>query len=878
MRSIPKNPFRVLWLAAMLWSILPIGSGVARADFKFILPSSNLAFELTSLPPLIRTGDFSLLMWVWIDAPEVPSERTLVSIPESFDLTVRADGKLAATLSRPAESDTVGPPEKNLRLQLRTPVLENEDNLPTDTRTPTTTSSIRPGKAKLQRLIAITPAPATTGAWTLVCVRLERQTGRISIWSRSDGSPARLGVASNPAWKGFAFEERQRLYFGGNRESACLGLIGVTVLRSEIVTPADLDAVFNSRRCFAPLDTDRRSVGGVMSGPAGAVWMIGHSMPTFPSNGTGASTFDRAAVVGRLVNKNNVTVYVAGPGTGPQWNLTKAAASTRDLFFAGHGDEPYNRFFIRDRWNTGVGPGWVPGVAPAAAELLKDQPTRQLRMIASSNSRGVKNGDGSGLSPGNYAHGFIEKYRANVCGILMRPAVLTSGGNPWFGFDCSLMNPAQSAPGTIFELSSTTDNSCDFARFFTGSAAFGRGPGAGLFMLPGSNYSLRCRPENLSLLNGQSPLDVEAYVMAFPGASPIRWRGDRGPNQAGTGSVGAWITDTLDTARITLMPDPIIFQTSTIFAFFGDQRANILVGDACVITQGPGARCISLVKSIAYDGIRTRVTLEKPVLVAPTSASTVKFGPWELRAIRINFPAQPPTDPNTWRGIGIVADAGGIGFPVYAFSAVRTDTNGYIFGTAGWGGHGYQQQLDNSFAPANVAWMALTKADVWFQVPAQQLSLPPVMSDYTDLVRAALPTCDVIWAGESGLFADPAPAWHQYILTNAAAKGVVGLSVLEHPRIGDLHEQYADGMLSDNDHYSQRGNRRLADIWVAQLRQALRTGCPADFDNSGTVDPADLASFEADLAQGKPDADINADGLVDDQDLAAFLAMYASGC
>ncbi len=864
-----------------VWLVLALVAGIlaalpARGGIDLRLPSSRVEFDLSKLPARLSSGDFSLLTWVWIDAPDSADPRPIITIPETLELRVNADSKLSLSLSRLVDPLAVDLPTKQERLTPRTPILEG-DEPPKPVYTPGLVSNTAPANAKLQRLSVTTSGPIRTNAWTLVCIRFERSKGKLSIWARSDGGPARAAAALDATWINLPFDTRRPLVLGSRGGNSCISQLGIIAIRSEQVPAADLDAIFGSRRLLGVYDTDRRSLGSVISGPPGVEWMIGHSMPTFPQNGAGGGTFDRSAVVGRLVGLYNVTVYQATYLVNAAWNRTGAVAAVKDAFFASPDDGKYAGFFKRDGWKSGVGPAWVPGASAPAQALVDRNPSTTIRVMTSSNSRGVKNGDGSGFSPGNYAHGFIEKYRDLTSGILMRPAILTSGGNPWFGFDCATMNPQQSAPGTIIEISGTTDNAGDFGRFFTGSAAFGRGPGAGVFLLPSATYGMRCRPENLSLLSATAPLDVEAYVLRYPGATRLKWRGDRGANQAFPGIASAWNTLETDTTRVVLTPESAVAQSNLLVSFFGDQTSTIFPGDICAVASGPGARSISMVKTVTFDGTRTRITFEMPLKEAPSGASAIHFGDFQIVPVKVSFPALAPGDTNSWRGIAFQAESGGAGVPIFAFSAVRPDVPGFVFGTSGWGGHGYQQQLDFSFPAANRAWMALTGADLWIQVPAEQLSTPPVMDAFTDLIRSALPSVSIVWAGESGLQADANINWHQYILSHAAAKGVIALSVLEHPRVGNLYEQYADGLLSDGDHYSQRGNRRLADLWIAQLRMALRA-CPADYDKNGTIDSSDMALFETDLASQNPSADYNADGLVDQQDLTAFLAAYASGC
>ncbi|MBX3410919.1 MAG: hypothetical protein KF859_13670 [Phycisphaeraceae bacterium] len=57
------------------------------------------------------------------------------------------------------------------------------------------------------------------------------------------------------------------------------------------------------------------------------------------------------------------------------------------------------------------------------------------------------------------------------------------------------------------------------------------------------------------------------------------------------------------------------------------------------------------------------------------------------------------------------------------------------------------------------------------------------------------------------------------------------------------------------------------------------TPCPADYNNDGGVDGADVEAFFADWEQGLPAADVNFDGGVDGADIEVFLCWWeAGGC
>lgn len=824
-------------------------------------------------------------MWVWHDpGPDPPfASRTLVSVPDAFEIVIDPAGRVSAAFLRPMRGFSDDPPSTR-RVPKQAFAIEWDQAPPQPPTTPL--SAATPGlPGRPEALRARTNGVITPRVWTLIVVTVERGPARLRVLAQSADGPMLEGVAASERWSGFAFPAAGEWVFGAPRRSATgfVGQIALAVLRNHVITRTDAQQIAASRRLLAPFDATTINAGGTMNGPAQARWMIGHSMPTFPFNGSGGSVFQRAAVVGRAVTTTNVTVYDTLFGGPPLWNVTRPARHARSTLFRGHSDGRYDGFFRRDLPGTGVGPGWVHAPAPSAfpkTRTLTTAPAGLVRIMTSSNSRAVKTFDGSGLSPGNYAHGFIEKFRAQTAGILMRPAILDGGGNPWFGFDAAAQSPRRAGP--IEDIATTPSNLGDFARLFTGSGAAGRGPGAGVFLSPGASYALRCKPELGSLLTADAPLDVEAYTLAFPGAGTLRWRDETGPQQQPIADFGVWRDVPLDTTRHTASPRIGAPPADRILSFAGDLRGLVQVGDGCFVAAGPGAGSFSAVDAVSFEEGRTSVTLEAPFRGSVNDTSVLKFGPFEFRVIAHSFPPVPTGSPNIFRGLAFESPAGGpdpgAGFPIFAFSAVRPGVDGFAFGAAGWGGHGYQDQIDRSLSAGITGWMTLTRADVWWQVPAQQASTPIVMGDIASFVLGALPDCELVWAGESGLAAGLNAAWHQFILDQSAAAGVIGLSLLEHPRVGNVFEQYADGLLSDNDHYSQRGNRRLADLWIAQLRQALRRPCAADFDQSGDVSPDDLAAFNTAFDAGDMNADLNADDRLDQSDRSLFLDRFTAGC
>jgi hypothetical protein len=69
--------------------------------------------------------------------------------------------------------------------------------------------------------------------------------------------------------------------------------------------------------------------------------------------------------------------------------------------------------------------------------------------------------------------------------------------------------------------------------------------------------------------------------------------------------------------------------------------------------------------------------------------------------------------------------------------------------------------------------------------------------------------------------------------------------------------------------------RHLSD-WRTDIR-ALYVTCPADYNEDGGIDGADLQAFFETWQQGVERADIDADGGVDGNDIEAFFVRWAAG-
>jgi hypothetical protein len=283
------------------------------------------------------------------------------------------------------------------------------------------------------------------------------------------------------------------------------------------------------------------------------------------------------------------------------------------------------------------------------------------------------------------------------------------------------------------------------------------------------------------------------------------------------------------------------------------------------------------VTEVELEAGRTVVRLEHPLGELPQAGSTVLFGPWVIETVRHVFAPVATGDPRTWRGIEVSAEAdGAYGVVALAVSAYREDVPGFIFGAAGWGGHGYDEQLAEAFSEATHAWMALSKADIWLQAPAQQASTRGSMDRYAAEIAAALPACNIVWLGETehgnGVFDD----WHEWILQQGPVLGFPALSLLTEPRLGAFLEQLADGLRADNVHYSAFGNVVLAKLWTEQLDEATNgPGCGRiDMDGDGALTFFDFLIFSSHFSAGDLRADIDAYGSLTMFDFLMFQSEF----
>ena len=779
------------WKVCLGWAALALVVVAARGPRAGATIEALDALAHVRLPAsgsaVVASGPFSV--FVWVRPGEVGGvERSILRVSGALELGLDAQGRPFARLRRASGAPAV--------------------------------------------IEAVAPGAIEPEKWALVAASFDPATGALWVGGVSEGGALSVGEVSA---LGFApGPVSGDTYLGAAAGTPGLaGVTGLVAVRREAALSSDAQAVWDTRRFHAPYDLVTVGSGGRLSGEANAWWMVNHSVSTLPANGlsVASSQGDRAGIVGAPVTSRNFAVYDRASVFAPMdFACVRPVMGLDSCRYVSHHEGDNAGFFVRQLPSGGgVAETTVSAVAPRARRLVTG-PAGAWKVMISGNSRAVKRFDGSGTSPGNYAHGFAFRDAHRTSGVLNAP--VSTSKTPWFGMDTSVN--ASYSSGAV-----ETIGQSDYSRFWTGSVTNGGvGPGGGLMLGPGAEFSLRCRPEGL--IRADAPLVVRAHVLARPGASAVKWAPNKFTRQGAFGEdVTAEQTLALDTTTgAVVMGAGDSYTADGTLTLAGDRRDLAVTGHAVVVGDS-----ISVIRGAEF-GLTTpgatTILLEHPLGEAPGPGDTALFGPWRFEMIEHVWGGLAPNDPDVWRGLRLKATGDGGGVVLFGMDAWRPDVDGYVWGVSGWGGNGYQPQIDESFGGALSAWMRVFSPDVWLATFAQQFSSPSSMSAWTDLVRGALPHADVVWLGDMSHASTFTP-WHDYIIENGAEAGVPSVSLLMHPELGGQHELFGDGLRADGNHISQRGNEHLAALWLEALAEcALAPTLAGDADGDGAVGFSDL--------------------------------------
>ena len=826
------------WTARILACVMILAAGRVGAAVWADSGSAVIVLAPEVTPFAQLPAEFSALIWIFPESTTADA-RSIFEIPGVFSIGTEATGLCEARIRVVAQ-----------------------------------------GATEHTEIVATAPTALVGGAWNLVGIAFSASSDELEVLVMNEEG---LGTGSGSGPSGPVSLNTPiagpRLGASSAGVSALVGGYGLLVVRAGILDRSEMNSLFSLRRYFGPYDFNS-GTNGAMTGRNGVIWMLNHAISTLPTDiDAGGSVEERAAVMGLAVGLHNVHVFDRVTPASEELDrfiFVRHALEASGFRYVSYREAPLDGFFLIDPGLLGQVYPSVAGDSPLAAQLAR-APRRAMRVMVSSNSRGVFRNDGSGLSPGNYAHGLIDLKREQTAGVYFRPAT-RGGGNPWFGLDCT----EEPMNDRTWLIDATNGKYQMFSRFWTCSSRTPSvGPGGGLFIEWGGEYEMRCRPEEGSLMTADWPLTMEAHVMAFPGASRIAWKPTRGKSQSGL-SIDVepleYLELNTEVYGRTWGPDDRVL-SNTAFQLKGLHAAFIHPGDAMFISAGLGGGHLSIIKTVQQGSASTVFETTHPMVNTPGLGALLHFGPWHFEKVSYTFDPIPEGDDRTWRGLYMTPPDLGEGFPVFALSAWRPGVNGYIFAAGGWGGNGYYPQLIYSEAVARPLWMAESETDLWIQVPAQQLSAPSSMSDFTQAIREGLPDCEIVWAAEGAHPSGTLEAWPEYISAHAAENGVVGISALNRVAVGTDLEQLADGHRSNLAHISGRGNRVLAKVWCALLGEAAIDPCPADFAPPwGVYDFFDILSFLDAFSAEDAAGDLTGDGNFDFFDIQAYLNAFSSGC
>jgi hypothetical protein len=484
----------------------------------------------------------------------------------------------------------------------------------------------------------------------------------------------------------------------------------------------------------------------------------------------------------------------------------------------------------------------VESASPIGRLLADDTPIGLIRVVASANSRGVRQNHlfyDEGFE--NWAFGAYRARQENAAGFII-PALL-EWAHPWPGF-----RGVPRSAGTVHASRWTPFASAAFGNF--GSSGFTNNNfpdyemiGSAVVIEAGGIYSPKARPEpGTRFSDPAEPLTVRAMLLEFPGGGAVLHQGEKAVTQ--------------DDSQFTLVGVPTSTETDTTVvthalaagdAIQPDERRLVLAGviagiepgHGCYIDGGPGGGGISMVTAVdRSSGTETVITVERWFPTDPEpGSSTLRFGP--VAPLWVSFPwdGLEPDDPEVYRGINLTATGGPV--VVLFIDCYNPVADGFVFGGVGRGSYGYATQLDGLFSENGVPFMSGLQADVWLQFLAPQNSGPTSMVTYSDHIRAASPQAEIWWCGDpdfntvaNSVVTD---SWQRYILENAAANQVGAVVALEDPRVGTGTERMVDGQVSDSAHVSARGVRIYVEA-VLEMMAGAAIGPCADRDGDGVCD------------------------------------------
>lgn len=602
------------------------------------------------------------------------------------------------------------------------------------------------------------------------------------------------------------------------------GVLGLNVFRGgEVLDSDDIEALWSTSPSI--FDLVNRNAGN-MGGNGVPMVMTGHCICGNPGDSAnyGARPGDLLSVAGDegcLVYIQTGTTHddevpytnLNGATTGADatWNIK---VDSMTAFITGS-DGLTGRTLDPPGQSTD---GVRGGDAPGADRLARGAPSQTDFMFFWSNSRGSRTtGDEGDTRASNHAMGYLGEVEANVRGVFGIP-VWADAPKRWFGFD------QQSTPATTGTVVGTYGS--DLERMgFSGGLAPGSnatGPGVLTRMAPSSVFHKRCQEETASRMTKDRVWRMRLHVLAFPGSTnQLLWRTTEDATLTSgtpTDLTSNSTLDSLDTEVTThtwTASDAYSDPTMTLNGV--DKTNDINVGDLVVGKSGTSAGSAAQVTAIEFTGGNTVITLSHALTDSPVTSDVLTFGPWSIKTIDTTIPASSVAT----RGFRLEAIAGGLGVHLAAIDCWATNVNGFVIGSAGWGGAGYTPQLDGYFPGALAAWMEVLEPSAIFLHNASQSTSPSAMLTFAAECKTGKPDIDFVLCSDMDHKSTTTATWQDYMLNTQTTYPASG--VMEDSTLGNRQELWEQGLYYDLAHPNLEGMQRLAAAHIAQFSE-MHTG------------------------------------------------------
>lgn len=544
---------------------------------------------------------------------------------------------------------------------------------------------------------------------------------------------------------------------GGTALTAWTGDIGPLCIKQGVGTLADAVAIYNARSIMGLAEY----VGGAFNGLSDSEIVCFHTGPVQNPDTTVVAGAASGARIGSTIvggANTNYCWYSKGSGvTGSgQIDYARPNTVTGTMTFKGNNSTVADFFTVKVPGLTTDG---TVGNSPTLKRLADSAPVGTIKVLCASNSRATRRTSHAKVSgepdwheyPANHAHGLIAARLSVVKGILNYPPFTST--DTGFGFNCPAA-PRGSGTRTQFAGDATYG---DFARFWTNSTADSAlGPGRGLRLTGGSVHSQKVRDTPGSLLTKDRATSIRVYYLKAPGLRGFAWANEESASQNGAGTLTGPSGTVGDLGDADTRTDMHIIDTGAgdsytagtrTLVLQGDYTGDASVGDCVSVVAGTGFGSIAEIESISHAGGATTIVLRWAFKIAPISGSTLALGPWSIGYVQYTAPARSAE----YAGPEITANAqpaGSIGTVILGYDAWAESVDGFVIGTHGWAGNGYNPQMTAAATGLNGKIIASIGPNATLMFGAYQSTTTAQRKTFADELKAYHPSGEVVWVND----------------------------------------------------------------------------------------------------------------------------------